>query len=166
MSWDAIHSSASNEWRTPPAFFKALDQEFGFDLDAAATEHNALCQRFISYSQNSLATDWHAIGSTKPTVWLNPPYGRQVGKWIAKAILEASLGCAVVVLTMACTDTRWFKQAWEAASEVRLVSGRLSFLTVDGKKAGTAPKGSAVFVFKPSQEHEREPLVSLVEYGR
>jgi len=45
-------------WRTPPEIFAALDAEFGFQIDAAASAENALCRRYITAEQNTLVTPW------------------------------------------------------------------------------------------------------------
>ncbi|SWS75169.1 phage N-6-adenine-methyltransferase [Klebsiella pneumoniae] len=35
-------------WQTPIEIFNALDREFGFWLDAAASESNALCAHYLT----------------------------------------------------------------------------------------------------------------------
>lgn len=47
-----------DSWRTPPALFAALNAEFIFQMDAAATEENRLCRLFISEEENTLTTSW------------------------------------------------------------------------------------------------------------
>jgi hypothetical protein len=42
-----------DSWRTPPAL-PALNAEFIFQMDAAATEENRLCRLFISEEENTL----------------------------------------------------------------------------------------------------------------
>jgi phage N-6-adenine-methyltransferase len=48
-------SEHRDSWRTPPEIFAALNAEFIFQLDAAATEQNRLCRLFISEQENTLS---------------------------------------------------------------------------------------------------------------
>ena len=172
--WKLIHSSKSPDWRTPPAVFKWLDDEFNFDLDAASSGENALCDRHLTKQHDALTTDWRMFGSQSgdpPVVFVNPPYGRGLADWIAKASEEQDKGCTVVMLVFACTDTRWWREAWQRASEVRLLTGRIRFLDHRGHEVNAAPKGSAVIVWRPFGGHpsmraslqSKLPLVTLVE---
>ena len=156
MTWDVLHSSKDDSWRTPPEVFSALNQEFNFTLDAASTEENSLCGTHITQEQDALGdTPWSEYIQTPGAVWLNPPYGRNVGLWVRRAFVESqSSDLCVVVLVMACTDTKWWSNwAWKA-EEIRLVTGRIHFLDREGNRKAAAPKGSAVLVFSP---HWRGP---------
>lgn len=158
-AWAVIHSSEDLGWRTPPEVFDPLNAEFGFVLDAAATRESAVCPLWIPPETNALTTPWDRnVALRGKSVWLNPPYGREVGKWVQRAY-EQSRACAatVVVLVTACTDTRWWSDwAWKA-EEVRFVKGRVRFLTAEtGERANAAPKGSAVLIFTP--HHRGCPL--------
>jgi phage N-6-adenine-methyltransferase len=144
-AWEVIHSSKNDCWRTPPKLFGSLDNEFSFELDAAATEENKLCQNYLSPLEDALGRSWDAPGA----VFCNPPYGRDVGKWVEKAWQESRKRKEpIVLLVMACTDTVWWHDhAWKA-DEIRLLRGRVHFLKADGGKAAAAPKGSAILVFR------------------
>lgn len=132
---DGMFTSGTDEWSTPPALFELLDAEFGFDLDVCATAANATCKRFYGRDDDGLAQDWRG------TCWMNPPYGAEIGEWMAKAHLEAGGGTTVVCLVPARTDTAWW---WDHArhGEVRFIRGRLRF-----GDAGAAPFPNAVVVF-------------------
>ncbi len=140
MNTETLFSSKSNEWETPQDFFDALNKEFNFTLDAAATDENAKCKRYFTATKDGLAQSWQ-----NETVFLNPPYGRKVGKWIEKARTEAERGATVVCLIPARTDTRYFHEHC-FKGEVRFVRGRLKF----GGSKNSAPFPSAVVVFRPS----------------
>lgn len=99
-------SSKSDEWETPKDFFNFFNGKFNFLLDAAATKDNALCDSFFTISDNSLTCDWQKYKS----IWLNPPYGRQIGKFIKKAHEESLKGCVVVCLVPARVDTKWWHE--------------------------------------------------------
>lgn len=81
-------SSEKMDWCTPRDFFDMLNQEFHFTLDAAATDETALCPDYYTPETDGLANSWATSGS----VWCNPPYGREIGKWVKKAHTEALRG--------------------------------------------------------------------------
>jgi phage N-6-adenine-methyltransferase len=140
----AVHfSSASDDWETPQKFFDALNAEFGFTLDVCATAKNAKCQHFIS--SESLSRPWAAW--SRGSLWMNPPYGRTIGKWVAKARETADQlgGRAVVCLLPARTDTAWWHDhVIGGGAEIRFVRGRLKF----GNSKNSAPFPSAVVIFR------------------
>lgn len=123
---------------TPPEFFAALDREFGFTLDVCALPHNAKCARYFTPDDDGLAQEW---GDN--VCWMNPPYGREIPKWMAKAYDAACHGATVVCLVPARTDTRWWHEYAEKG-ERRFVRGRIKFVG----NAGNAPFPSAVIVFR------------------
>lgn len=123
MNTDVMFSSASDEWETPPELFAELDKEFHFTLDVAASHTNHKCPLYFDAFHSGLIQPWHGV------CWMNPPYGRAIGNWMAKAYLESAGGGATVVcLVPARTDTRWWhKYVIETGAEVRLIGGRLKF---------------------------------------
>lgn len=138
MSMDVHYSSKTDEWATPPEFFQYLDDEFGFTLDVCATPENAKCERYFTREQDGLAQDWSG------TCWMNPPYGRTIGRWVEKAFVEHSKGAKVVALLPARTDTRWFHNWIYGKAEIRLIKGRLKF----GGGKYSAPFPSMVVVWQ------------------
>ena len=133
-----MRSSLSNEWTTPRDLFDELDAEFKFDLDAASTDDNTLCEKHYTEVDDGLSQPWEDFH-----VWCNPPYGRQIGEWVKKAA-ETVGGGLVVCLVPARTDTRWWHE-WVVgcATEVRFIRGRLKF----GDSGSGAPFPSAVVVY-------------------
>lgn len=132
-----IKQPMSHEWETPQDFFEALDEEFRFNLDAAASADNAKCLRY--YDADGLGLPWKSV------VWCNPPYGTQIGKWVEKGYHEARRGATVVMLIPARTETAYWHDYVMHAAEIRFVRGRLRF---SGYKVN-APFPSAVVVFRP-----------------
>ena len=130
-------SSQTNLWSTPQATFDKLNAEFGFTLDVCALPENAKCQRFFTPEQDGLAQVWSGI------CWMNPPYGREIGRWIRKAYESAQIGATVVCLIPARTDTAWWHD-YVVKGEVRFIRGRLKF----GVQKNSAPFPSAVVIFR------------------
>ena len=134
----SVHfSSKTCEWETPQALFDELSAEFGpFDLDVCANPVNAKCSNWLDREENGLGYEW-----APHRCWMNPPYGREIGKWVKKAALSNT---RVVCLLPARTDTAWWHD-WvlPRAKVIRFLRGRVKF---GGAKNG-APFPSAVVVF-------------------
>ena len=145
---DKLFSSKKQDWATPWHLFNTLDAEFNFALDAAASPSNHKCVSYLT--ENALGIPWHerAHGGA---VWLNPPYGREVGKWIEKAYWESTEGCTVVCLTFARTDTKWWHDWAMRAAEIRLVKGRIKFQGAEN----SAPAPSCLLIFDESRKMPR-----------
>lgn len=86
MNTDLMFSSSTDMWATPPELYAALDAEFNFTLDACAVPENAKCPDYYTPEQDGLTQPWPG------RVWCNPPYGRDVWRWIKKASETAAGG--------------------------------------------------------------------------
>lgn len=138
-------ASTSQEWETPETLFGPLHAEFGFTLDAAATEKNAKADLYIDRHANGLTTSW---GSH--VVWVNPPFGDRGAKlvdWVRKARRESEKGATVVMLIPARTNTNWFHDICLKHGEVRFVRGRPKFV---GATEGL-PQPLCLVIFRPAQ---------------
>lgn len=131
-------SSKSDLWSTPQKFFDNLNEEFLFGTDVCATSENAKCARFFTTQHDGLSQPWEG------TCWMNPPYGRTIGRWVQKAFCSAQEGATVVCLLPARTDTAWWHD-YVMRGEIRFLRGRLKF----GGQASNAPFPSAVVIFRP-----------------
>lgn len=140
----ALLSSDKLDWCTPLDFFNELDSEFHFDLDAAATPKSAKCSSYFTASDDALKQDWGGH-----TVFLNPPYGRTLHKWVQKAHDESQKeGTTVVVLIPARTDTAYFHDYILGKAEIRFLRGRLRFTDEDGNAKDAAPFPSLLAIFR------------------
>jgi phage N-6-adenine-methyltransferase len=148
----ALFQHATDEWSTPPAFFRKLDRRYRFTLDPCATAENAKCALYFTKEQDGLQQSW---GSHR--VFCNPPYGRAIGKWVRKAFEASQRGALVVLFVPARTDTRWYHDWVQGKAEVTFVAGRLRF---GGAKTG-APFPSMLAVYDPDR-----PLTRCAACGR
>lgn len=139
-----LFSSQTDQWPTPQWFFDALDAEFGFDVDVCASPDHAKCKRHFTPEMDGLKQRWTGV------CWMNPPYGREIGRWVAKAYESAQQGATIVCLLPARTDTAWWHDFVMRAEEVRLLRGRLKF----GNATAGAPFPSALVIFRP-----RRPVI-------
>ena len=141
---DQLFSSKEQTWQTPQWLFDYLDKRYRFDLDAAASRDNALCSNYLTKEDDALSMrSWP--GSR---IFVNPPYGREVGKFVAKAYQQSNMGRLVVMLIFARTDTAWWQDHIPYAAEVIFIRGRIRFL-MNGKASGSATAPSAIVVFDP-----------------
>lgn len=142
MNTDVMFSSQSDMWETPQDLFDKLNEEFHFNLDVCATADNAKCAAFYGPEQDGLIQPWYG------NCWCNPPYGRQVGKWVKKAYDTAYVdGNLVVMLLPARTDTSWFHEYIYDKAEIRFLKGRLKF----GGSKNSAPFPSMIVIFEPKE---------------
>lgn len=74
-----MFSSKSNEWETPQDLFDKLNEFYHFNLDPASTDDNAKCDNHYTIEDDGLSKDWGGCN-----VFVNPPYGREIGKWVKK----------------------------------------------------------------------------------
>lgn len=121
-----LMSSERMDWGTPWPLFEQLNELFEFDVDVCAGHHNAKLDAYWDEQDDALSLDWCKVLEGRPHCWCNPPYGREIGKWVAKAQQEAQRGALVVCLLPARTETKWFQIVWEAEC-VLFLKGRLRF---------------------------------------
>ncbi|UZQ86018.1 phage N-6-adenine-methyltransferase [Thermoclostridium stercorarium] len=140
MNTTVMFSSKTDEWETPQDFFDELDREFNFTLDPCATPQNAKCKKYYTKAEDGLKQDWQG-----EVVFCNPPYGREISKWVKKCYEESKKpDTTVVMLIPARTDTNYFHDyIYGKAKEIRFIRGRLKF----GKSKNAAPFPSMVVVF-------------------
>lgn len=157
----ALLSSKKMNWCTPQDFFNELDREFHFNLDPAANIYggkcNAKCKNFLTPIEDGLKQSWGGY-----CVFCNPPYGREIGKWVKKGYEESQKpGTTVVMLIPDRTDTSYFHDYIfnGKATEVRFIRGRLTFTDEEGNpaldakgKPTAAPFPCAVVVWRSKED--------------
>lgn len=148
-----VHSSNKHDWETPEKLFRDLNEVFNFSLDACATAKTAKCSNFISPEQDAMVTPWSG------TVWCNPPYGRELPKWLKRGIDQLSMLEMIVYLIPARTETNyWHELIWPKAKYVLFLHGRIHFLE-DGVTGDAAPFPSALVIYEgdeyPWHQHDQ-----------
>ena len=124
-------------WATPQAFFDKYNEIYKFDTDVCAVAENAKCHKYFTPEENGLSQEW--IGNC----WMNPPYGREIKKWVKKAYQSSLDGTTVVCLLPARTDTACWHD-YCINGKIEFIRGRLKF----GNAKTSAPFPSAVVTFK------------------
>ena len=123
---DIHFKSERQNWKTPRAFYQALDSEFHFDYDP--------CPPNPVF--DGLSTEWGMVN------FVNPPYN-ECSEWCRKSYEESLLGKVVVMLIPSRTDTRYWHDYVMKAKEIRFIKGRLHF--DDHKNAAPFPSCLVVF---------------------
>ena len=139
--------SAQHTWTTPPDLLGKLYKVFGvFDLDPCSPTADpklapVKARMHFSEREDGLALPWFG------TVFVNPPYGRALSKWICKARNEAKRNAGpVIALIPARTDTKWWHEYIAGEADILFLKGRLSF----GDGSQPAPFPSALVVWGES----------------
>lgn len=78
MMTKGMYTSNSEEWGTPQELFNRLNKEFNFTLDICASKENTKCPKYYTKEEDALKQEWGGV------IWMNPPYGRQIGIWVKK----------------------------------------------------------------------------------
>ena len=131
-------SSQTVEWPTDQKVFDDLNTEFNFTLDPCCTKESAKCGRYFTKEDDGLSQSWDGH-----RVFMNPPYGREIGEWLKKAYISSQHGAVVVCLIPSRTDTKWWHD-YVMKGEIRFIKGRLKF----GGHKNSAPFPSAIVVFR------------------
>lgn len=137
MNTELMFSSKTDNWATPQYLFDKYNEIYNFTLDVCADLTNAKCNKFFTKEDDSLIQEWTG------TCWMNPPYGREIKKWMKKAYEASQSGNTVVCLVPARTDTEWWHE-YAMKGEIEFLRGRVKF----GGHTNSAPFPSAVIVFK------------------
>lgn len=133
-----LHSS-KDDWRTPKDLFIALNTEFHFTLDPCSTHENTLCEKHYTKEEDGLSQNWGG-----EIVFMNPPYGKEIGKWIQKAYQESLNNAIVVCLIPSRTDTSyWHKYIFPYAAKILFIRRRLHFS--NSKREAGFPSAIVVF---------------------
>jgi len=138
MITSGMMSSKTNEWSTPQDLFNDLDHEFHFTLDPCCTHENAKCKNHYTKEDDGLSRNW-----CNEIVFMNPPYGREIGKWIKHAYYQSKMDSIIVCLIPARTDTSYWHD-YVMKGEIRFIRGRLRF----GGSNNSAPFPSAIVIFR------------------
>jgi len=161
MNRELMFSNINNAWCTPQSFFDELNKEFGFTLDPCATDISAKCKKYFTAIDDGLKQNWGGH-----TVFVNPPYGRQIHRWVKKCYEESLKPKTTVVLLMPSrTDTRYFHDYILGKAEIRFIKGRLKFVNLDTdvgrenrvEEMTPAPFPSLLAIFKqPKKEKSND----------
>lgn len=123
-------------WITPPSIIEAVGL---FDLDPCAHPEQpfATARTMIRPPADGLTRQWEGL------VWLNPPYGPETARWMAKMARHGD----GIALVFARTDTAWWHD-WVAphAAVLLFLRGRLNFYRPNGERSAYNAGGPSVLI--------------------
>lgn len=141
------------EWYTPKWIFEAMDTKFDMDVcHPINTIPYIPASKKYTIKDDGLNQPW--IGK----VWMNPPYGKSIDKWLEKFYNHQN----GIALVFARTDTQWFHKYCATADAILFLSGRIKFVDGLGKKSGSPGCGSMLVAFG---KENVKTLESMYEYG-
>ena len=152
INTELMFSSKKDDWETPQELFDELNKEFNFEVDAAASDENHKCDIYFKKNPDPFHCDGLTADWGGHITFCNPPYGREIGKWVRKAYETQKSAwnykykTIVVMLVPARTDTKWFHDYIynKENVEIRFLKGPLKF----GNAKNSAPFPSMIVVFK------------------
>jgi len=141
VSLAPLLASVRMNWETPEEVLRRVRDVSPIALDPCTTVDNPCgATWFYTVKEDGLYRSWRRrrqaaaqwSGTDHPAehewlVYMNPPYGRELPRWIAKAIAEAAQGAEIIALVPSRTDTRWWKLCVESAAAIRHWHGRITF---------------------------------------
>lgn len=123
------------EWLTPPELVKKLGD---FDLDPCTP----VKPPFLHAKENYCIKDDGLTKKWFGRVYMNPPYGKGMEKWMEKLKTHGN----GIALIFARTETKcFFNHIWNDAEAVLFLKGRIKFYNIDGKQKGT-PGAPSLFI--------------------
>lgn len=127
-------TSVSDDYTTPADVWRLVSKVSKILLDPCSNQYSSIptsrwCFRFEKRPNGELgglSEPWlpYCVGGL---VYVNPPYGRTMSKWATKIVTEAALGCTIITLTPARTDTAWLDELERHADAVCFWRGRITF---------------------------------------
>jgi len=103
------YSSETPEWYTPPKIIERAVLVMGaIDLDPCSNEGDPAipAAQHFTQAEDGLRQLWGG------RVYMNPPYGREIGDWVEHLCKQYELGEVdeAIALVPARTDTKWFRR--------------------------------------------------------
>jgi len=145
-----VFKSKSEEYETPKEIFEPLQKEFNLQLDVCATNENKKCNIFFTKQDDALTKDWNR------NFWMNPPFGRYLRHWVAKAFDESQKHKVngVLILPVRSNTLWWHKYIIDTKAEVRFLKGETKFV---GHKRGLwLPFAIVIFKLKKEVRNDKK----------
>jgi phage N-6-adenine-methyltransferase len=121
MGTQIIGESINVEYSTPLEIVNPLIEEFSLTIDVCASSENNKLPTYWTKEEDALSKEW--IGNC----WMNPPFSRNLGKWVKKAHNESKInGGTKVCLIPVRSNTKWWADICMDA-EIRFINGEVKF---------------------------------------
>lgn len=144
MSMLAI-TPLEQEWYTPSYILDKVYNVFPVSTDPCSNKDKTVnAGTYYMKDDDGLSQSWFG------NVYLNPPYGRAIGRWVTKFLEEWDNGNikSAILLMPVKTDTKWWSKLTAELSCWCAVSGRVKFVSSEpDKKTSVGTFASAIILF-------------------
>ena len=152
------------EWYTPQYLLQRVYKVFPVSLDPCSNDKQTVNAE-IHYTKevDGLSMPWCGC------VFMNPPYGREIGKWVTKFLEEWNNGNVqnAILLVPVKTDTNWWYKLSEYLSCWCAIYGRVKFVSpLTGKQTTTGTFASAMILFTREDSIRRKFLDQMSPIGK
>lgn len=153
----AMMSSAKGDWFTPEIVLYLVRELGPIALDPCTAPFNPTRARsYVTREHDGLRDecDWVAlarmdtVGDGGTLIYVNPPYGRGIERWLARCADAGAAGAELIALVPARTDAKWWQSHVTTADVVCFWRGRLRFVGAPS----SAPFPSALAYWGPRVE--------------
>ena len=118
-------SNSKQTYITPREFLDKIDIRFGIpSFDLAATEDQAITNKYFTERDDSLQKDWSKLPGL---LWLNPPF-RNISKWAHKCLVEGMRGSNILLLVPASVGANWYRKFCFGRADTYFLNGRICFI--------------------------------------
>lgn len=108
-------------YSTPAKLFNKMNDEFAFTLDVCANSENKKCEKYFDETDDGLKQNWTGV------CWMNPPFNKNLKKWVIKARDESNKHKSIVCCLVPFRgNTIWFRDVCMDA-EIRFIIGEVNF---------------------------------------
>lgn len=154
MAGPHLPTALTDDWLTPPALHARLG---AFDLDPCASVGQPwpTAARHYTIRDNGLVQPWQG------RVWMNPPYGRDAARWLARL---ADHGDGIALIFARTETAMFFEHVWYDADAILFLRGRLTFYRPDGTPGDF--NGGAPSVLVAYGRENARCLAGLPDLGR
>ena len=114
-----IGKSRSIEYSTPLKLVNPLILEFNLTRDVCASKENYKLADYWTIEDDALTKTWNC------NCWMNPPFNRDLNKWVRKAHSERHSGTKVCLIPVR-SNTKWWSEVC-VDSEIRFINGEVNF---------------------------------------
>lgn len=122
-------SSENPAWNTPVPLIQLCWEVWpeGIGLDPCSNPGSivkAKVEWSLEAGNDGLAQPWKPHG----TIYVNPPYGREILPWCQRMAIEGAAGAEIIALLPSRTDTKWMQEYVQTAQALLFWKGRLTFM--------------------------------------
>lgn len=136
--YDSVAADTTTEWFTPGFLFDAMGIRFDLDPASPGQKVTPWIPANHFYTSHGLEREWFG------TIWLNPPYGREVlPLWLEKFAQHRN----GVALVPERTSTKWWQELVARADLILCLNRKIAFATPSGERGTAFPIGSTLVAF-------------------